>query len=312
MIGPTNALTVTGTIDPQGVTVGSDTKPVKIVNGVATMVANDLVSTVGDSQINGIIRLYTTEQTRLEIKSARTGATQPIGGIQFQNSSGSAVSFLYSRVNGETGVQLLGSTKAFFVLDQRNYDATNTNDVVTVGTLQSSSDVVHTAGNETVNGIKTFSSVPKSPENIKSTKGVLIDGFQTTTHPTGWYRIYSTDSGNSRQYLHVILNAWANNNYNLGYAELWVFSQNANNTPIVRISRKGGISASDIRVTRTATTIMIWLYNPIYRYISVEIERTARFGNYGTTDDWTVVYTGTVEAEPSTADYIDVITPTEW
>lgn len=44
MIGPTNAVTVTGTIDPSSVTVGSDTKPIKLVGGVATAVTNDLVT----------------------------------------------------------------------------------------------------------------------------------------------------------------------------------------------------------------------------------------------------------------------------
>lgn len=60
MIGPTNAMTVTGTVDPSGVTVGSDTKPVKIVNGVATMVANDLVSTTGNQTIPGRKTFTTT------------------------------------------------------------------------------------------------------------------------------------------------------------------------------------------------------------------------------------------------------------
>ena len=38
-------------------TVGSDTKPIKIVNGVATAVTNDLVSTQGSQSINGTLTI---------------------------------------------------------------------------------------------------------------------------------------------------------------------------------------------------------------------------------------------------------------
>ena len=50
MRGATNASNIGGT-------VGSDTKPIKIVNDVATPVANDLVSTQGSQSINGALTL---------------------------------------------------------------------------------------------------------------------------------------------------------------------------------------------------------------------------------------------------------------
>lgn len=43
--------------------------------------------------------------------------------------------------------------------NQRTYSASNTTDVVTIGTLQGSTDVVHTAGNETIAGDKTLTGV---------------------------------------------------------------------------------------------------------------------------------------------------------
>lgn len=39
-------------------TVGTNTKPIKIVNGVATTVTNDLISSVGDGKINGHLDLF--------------------------------------------------------------------------------------------------------------------------------------------------------------------------------------------------------------------------------------------------------------
>lgn len=46
MIGDTNAQSVGGT-------VGTDTKPVKIVDGIAVAVTNDLISNTGNQSING-------------------------------------------------------------------------------------------------------------------------------------------------------------------------------------------------------------------------------------------------------------------
>lgn len=50
------------------------------------------------------------------------------------------------------------SDNEFCLAPVRTYNPSNTNDIVTIGSLQASSDVVHRTGNETVAGIKTFSS----------------------------------------------------------------------------------------------------------------------------------------------------------
>ena len=49
----------------------------------------------------------------------------------------------------------------YLVAPNRTYNASNTSDVVTIGSLQSSTDIVHTTGNETVGGVKTFTSLMK-------------------------------------------------------------------------------------------------------------------------------------------------------
>lgn len=158
MIGPTNAMTVTGTVDPQGVTVGSDTKPVKIVNGVATMVANDLVDTVTAQTIGGAknfsgsctftdnrIRLANDNDKYLNIRKADN--TTDTHSISFFNTGLIA---LYPGLES-------GKTKAVVIGSQRGYDASHTTDIVTIGTLQASTDVVHTVGNEYINGFKKIS-----------------------------------------------------------------------------------------------------------------------------------------------------------
>lgn len=54
MIGPTNANPKNTVMTPSASTsVGTDTKPIKVVNGVATAVTNDLVSTSGIQTVAG-------------------------------------------------------------------------------------------------------------------------------------------------------------------------------------------------------------------------------------------------------------------
>lgn len=198
MIGPTNALTVTGTIDPGSVTVGSNLKPVKLVNGVATAVDNDLVSTLGNQTIGGIKTfskpIYNTENNGegLELRrsdwsvsatpSADTtkqvifrGATNnvwdsnPVASIVARRtSSGNSCIRLETRNYWNSSIHnaglevwaqnVNGSESHFVAVPTRTYSASNTNDVVTIGSLQASTDVVHTAGNETISGGKTFKS----------------------------------------------------------------------------------------------------------------------------------------------------------
>ena len=43
--------------------------------------------------------------------------------------------------------------------NQRAYDTTHTEDIVTIGTLKVSTDVVHTSGNESISGVKTIQKV---------------------------------------------------------------------------------------------------------------------------------------------------------
>lgn len=75
----------------------------------------------------------------------------------------------------------------------RTYDASKTTDVVTIGTLQASTDVVHTSGNETVGGVKNFSTQ-------LTVTGIWDNKVsQNIENSSTWRRIYyttATDLGN--------------------------------------------------------------------------------------------------------------------
>ena len=65
---------------------------------------------------------------------------------------------------------------------KRTYDASNINDIVTIGSLQASSDVVHRTGNEYIEGIKdhkSYGSLTKPPINAKFTSSIPVNNDQS-------------------------------------------------------------------------------------------------------------------------------------
>lgn len=68
-------------------TVGSDTKPIKIVNGVATPVTHDLLSTQGDQNKNGNLKI----KSRMDIGAYTDGGTgATLGTFTVQSSDGTS------------------------------------------------------------------------------------------------------------------------------------------------------------------------------------------------------------------------------
>jgi len=61
-------------------------------------------------------------------------------------------------MNAWRGIELKddGSSNTYVTCPTRTYNASNTNDIVTIGSLASNPSVVHTTGNETIAGNKTF------------------------------------------------------------------------------------------------------------------------------------------------------------
>ena len=163
--GITDAITGSGNI-------GTDTKPIKIVNGVATAVTNELV----------------------DVSSAQT-----VGGAK----------------------TFTGLMKAS---GQGTYDASDTTRVLTIGSLQASSDVVHTTGNETVTGDKTMTSLI-IPYN-GSSSGLIIDRNGNVTDGNTYNLIFQTVRDKNGLFL---LNLWARINAN-GKVDLYSTLRNADGT----------------------------------------------------------------------------------
>lgn len=185
MIGPTNALTVTGTVDPGSVTVGSNLKPVKLVNGVATAVDNDLVDTASAQIINGEKTFGATGQItltsaggaerRIIYKDSAIDTTAAAPGAIIESGK-----YCWRDKNnvflGDLGLSY-GTDKSTAIA-VRMRDGNNTvqtrfitanpstiYDLVTIGSLQDSTDVVHRTGEETIDGVKIFTSLMKGRFN---------------------------------------------------------------------------------------------------------------------------------------------------
>lgn len=179
--------------------VGTDTKPIKIVNGVATAVANDLVDTATAQEINGDKKFtssvtlekgynpfYVVKDTTENYQA--TPSSNEYMGIGFQDKNavtiGSLTTAHYTNGNRKTYIEAKGEDGTMGAVEMyimpngtkyvtapaRAYNANNTMDVVTIALLQASTDVVHTSGNETIGGTKTFSTCP-----------VFLGGHDTTT-----------------------------------------------------------------------------------------------------------------------------------
>lgn len=181
LTGPASKL---GTAD-----LGTDTKPIKLVAGVPTAVTNDLatqtfvgaaldgyaamVRTTGNQTIEGVKTFYSSAYTEIDIKSARVGMGENIGGIRFINGNNVTGAYISGRVNGSVIFDLSNSsTKAVSIPEQRAYNAANTSDIATIGTLDAYSPMVRTSGNQTILGTKLL------PETVVGTK--MINRVATT------------------------------------------------------------------------------------------------------------------------------------
>ena len=123
-----------------------------ITNGVTTNTAQDISAA---KTFTATPTITSNGLTSLNIKSTLT--TGILGVIRFRNAQDSVLSGIYYEADGAITADLLGATKAFKVHNQRAYNASNTTDVATIGTLDAYSPMVRTSGNQTIGGIKTFS-----------------------------------------------------------------------------------------------------------------------------------------------------------
>lgn len=172
-----------GLVEGSG-SIGSDVKPIKIVNGQAVAVTNDLVNVSSAQTITGLKTINVPnnstgqfiKNTRIVFQNAnipdistapttaRTGqyivfstnetSVKNLGSITYaQNEDGSGYIDLlarrYTNTNSQHLILVSNATGGGYVTaPKRDYDPNNTSDVVTIGSLQQSSDVMHSAGNK--------------------------------------------------------------------------------------------------------------------------------------------------------------------
>ena len=189
--------------------VGTDERPIKLVAGVPTAVTYDLVDAVHAQTIGGkktFSAIPTILADRLVIESLGHKY------IDFRDLGDNSISAIQADSSGLINIApglKTGGTKAVTLQDIRAYDASNTSDAVTIGSLQASTDVVHTTGNETIAGVKTIKSsdaVVKykitsidettAPSALK--QGFPIDIYDTNDHRMGGIQ-YAQDTDRSRR-----------------------------------------------------------------------------------------------------------------
>ena len=160
--------------------VGSDTKPTKLVGGVPTAVTNDLVDVSSAQTITEQknfrrddlnIVLSNPNFVKGTIPSANKWCT-----ILFRDPNNVDMGYIGQVINtgtgdGEIRMRLYDYDKShnstvsihadhdgskYMTVPYRTYNSANINDAVTIGSLASNPNVVHTTGNETIDNNKTF------------------------------------------------------------------------------------------------------------------------------------------------------------
>lgn len=136
--------------------VGTQTIPTISVgmNAGYNSTLNNYVNLTGAQTIGGA---KTFSYPTLTIQTTEPNTTKQ---ISFNNSAGNTLSYIRANDYGGLNFSVYNGSQAG-IINQRTYNASNTTDVVTIGSLQESTDVVHTTGNETTYGVKSFDSVIK-------------------------------------------------------------------------------------------------------------------------------------------------------
>lgn len=158
---------------------------------------------------------------------------------------------------------------------------------------------------QTINSTKYIKKI-ESTQNVLG-NGVSIDGFNTSLHPTGWYKIYQISNNLSRCFINIEIMAWSNNSYSNGVANLYIWKLNAGDQVISRIKQFG--QTFDVRITQDTNYITVWVFNPVYRYCGIEVKRANTFSTLYV-DIVSIIYDGSMLPEPTIDDYTYITTPT--
>ena len=262
--------------------VGTDTKPIKLVGGVATVVANELaedskvVHLAGDEIITGVkvftnpINLYRADPT-LNFKSTSTSAQTGV--------KANIVFYTDGAVRGQV-FQQRDATSEFVALRQQKlvgsgfselrlrvdsndvgwaecpaYTADNSadNKIVNRSMLAQTPTVVHTTGNESIAGTKTFAA-------IKMNGNIQYRQASKTLSSGQWARFYtytpSNDNGGAE------LRFW-NSYYTLDYARMFARFRGGTSTNPPSAKIFGTTTNLSIKFARRASDnkIEVWMGN---------------------------------------------------
>ena len=114
----------------------------------------DAVDTTSAQTIGGVKTFNSSGFTEIVVRSNRTSGN--LGGLTYKDGNDNAVGQIYGRSDGSIVVNLLGTAKYMEIPNQRAYNASNTSDIATIGTLDGYTPMVRTSGNQDISGVKTF------------------------------------------------------------------------------------------------------------------------------------------------------------
>ena len=149
------------TVAGYGITDAVDTSNAQTVGGAKTFLNNLAINKTTPA-------LITTSSASLSSSNGSAGrmsgsdSVRTRGIVDIYRRGASARTELniiaYNESGADATMQVMKTDNGdgYVTAPVRTYNASNTNDVVTIGSLQASSDVVHRTGNETIDNTKTF------------------------------------------------------------------------------------------------------------------------------------------------------------
>lgn len=291
---PTNA---NGTVTKIGTSsVGTDLKPIKLVNGVPTAVSNDLVSTSGDQNIankktfTDQLKISVSGENLLVLQDKRqdvtdTSSSQYWNTTQYTDKNNSKMAqisayqggayrglrfYTFKPGGGNTEMQLLHdgtNNVSYVVAPNRTYNASNTTDVVTIGSLQSSTDVVHTSGNETIVGCKSH------------TEGLFGNYLIHNVAGTGTNYVKISYKANTTQFAKIKLCSFINNGSTTYFDILLAWNGGSARKLYVRRLGPSSISISNFTMAYDGTNLIMFFKCPGYHTVYADVENTFSWTN---------------------------------
>ena len=259
MVRTVNAQTIAGdkTFTAQMLATGQrayDTANETDVVTIGTLKAStDVVHTSGAETIQGTKTFYASSFSTIKIKSNR--ATGNIGGMDFINKDNTTTAQIYAHTSGSITLSIgtAAADAAIIALNQRAYDAANTTDVVTIGTLDAYTPMVRTVNAQTISGNKTF-----NDHILASTSVQNVPAVMPRAAGTGWVKLYETADTNHANAILAMLPRRATSNP--GFGILAVGGHN-NGTVICKWMAKDLVDTNyldKVMVTIEANVITVW------------------------------------------------------